>query len=289
MTVPFVYLNGCVLPLSDAHISPMDRGFLYGDGLFETLRTFGGKPCHLREHLDRLRTAGDRIALNARLDAGDVAAVLDDLRDRNHLHEMVVRITVTRGPHRGSLSLDSSDRTVFIHVAELKLPSPELYARGVALSLIPLSFAIGHRPLPVKATSYLTNLVALSAARAEDCYDVLFTTPRGEILEGACTNVFFVKGDTLITPPVQAGILPGITRRLILDLAASLHIPLSVRPAFRDLVVTCREAFLTNSIIGVVPVKRIAGVDIPVNPEGPTARISRSYQSHVAENPNPRQ
>jgi len=288
MTNPFVYLNGSILPLSEAHVSPMDRGFLYGDGLFETLRTFGGKPCRLREHLDRMRASGDRIALDARLDENEIAAVLAELRTRNNLDEMYLRITITRGLHHGSLALDSGDRTVFIHVVELKLPPPEDYARGVAVGLLPLSASIGHRPLPVKAISYLTNLVALSDARAADCYDVLFTTPRGEILEGACTNVFFVQHGTLVTPPLETHVLPGVTRCLVLDVAASLSLPVRVRPVFRDLVATCSEAFLTNSIIGVLPVSRIAGVDIPVTAAGLTARISGSYQYHAIQEPNPR-
>ena len=278
MNDPFVYLNGEILPLSRARISPMDRGFLYGDGLFETVRTFGGRAYRLREHLDRLSRSGERIRLDARLDEEDVARMLADLRRRNRLDEMYVRITVTRGPHQGSLSLDSTERTVFVFVRPLHALPNETYARGVPVRVTPMTSGIGHRPLPVKGIGYMTNLVALDEARSQGAHEVLFTTGRDDLVEGAVSNVFFARDGVLATPPLAEGVLPGVTRQVVIALAGRAGIPVEERSINLDDVPTCSGCFLTNSLVGVLPVSHVGEVTVPVETCDVTATMRRLYE-----------
>ncbi|MFH0963706.1 MAG: aminotransferase class IV [Planctomycetota bacterium] len=287
---PWVYLNGKIMPLSRASISPLDRGFLYGDGLFETLRTSGGRPHRLLEHLARLRRAGVTIALDAALDEAEIETAVADLRRRNSLDEMYVRITLTRGLHRGSLDLVSDGRTVLIFVKPLELPSESVYREGVSLMLSRACGAcadFGHRPLPVKSLSYLTNLLALADARKRGFYEVLFTSERGEVLEAATANVFFVQDARLFTPSLDSGVLPGITRHAVIHLARANRIPVVERPIFPSLLAGCDEAFLTNSIVGVLPVRSIDGITLVPrlrDDDGLTAWIRRMYDQDVQAN-----
>lgn len=259
----------------------MDRGFLYGDALFETLGTHGGKTYRLRDHLERLARAGERIALDARLEEGDVTRTLRELRARNGLDEMYVRITVSRGVHRGTLALDAGQQTVFIHVKERPVLPVEHYRNGVRVKVVQCGEGMGHRPLPVKSTSYLTNLAALDAARRDGFYDVLFAAPGGRLVEGAVSNVFFAGDEKLVTPGLDDGILPGVTRAALLELARREGIAVAERSPTVNELSSFRCAFLTNSLVGMLPVSRIGDAPLPAIENEIVKRLRRLYEEDI--------
>ena len=280
---PYVFLNGSIIPLRDARVSPMDRAFLYGDALFETLGTHNGKPYRLGDHLERLGRAGERIRLDARLEESTVAAALRELRRRNALDEMYIRITVSRGPHRGTLALEGREPTVFIHVKERPVPDARHCREGVRVKIVRYSDGIGHRPIPVKSTSYLTNLVALDDARRQGFYEVLFSSDDGRLAEGAVSNIFFAGDDKLVTPALDEGILPGVTRAVLLELARREGMSLEERSPAADEVSSFRCAFLTNALVGMLPVSHIGKVALPALENDIVKRLRRLYEQDIED------
>jgi len=278
---PYIYFNGKILPLSEARVSPMDRGFLYGDGLFETLGTHHGKLYRLGDHLERLARSGQRIGLDARFQEREVADALSELRARNGLDEMYVRITVSRGAHRGTLALEGGERTVFIYVKDRPALPAGHYREGVRVKVVRCREGMGHRPLPVKSTSYLTNLAALDEARGEGYYEALFATDDGRLVEGAVSNVFFAGDEDLITPALDEGILPGVTRGVLLEIARREGIAVEERSPAVDEAPSFRCAFLTNSLVGMLPISHVGDAVVPQIDNEIVKELRRLYEEDI--------
>jgi len=205
-----IYLNGDFVSREEAKISVFDRGFLYGDGLFETMRAYSGRVFMLDEHLSRLFNSLDKLRIPLKKDKEDLKSAIDRLIKLNRLSDAYIRLTVSRGPHRGTLTFnDSYDPTVVIMAKEISPYPPEYYTQGVKVIISDIrqnSFS----PLSQhKSLSYLNNILAKEEARIKGAFEAILLNSEGGVAEGATSNVFTVKSERIFTPPYPAIFCPG--------------------------------------------------------------------------------
>jgi branched-chain amino acid aminotransferase len=279
-----VFLDGEVVAPEAARISVFDRGFLYGDSVYEVLRTFGGRPFALGEHLERLGRSAAGLALPLPPAAAIEAAVRRTLEAAAN-PESYLRVMVTRGA--GAFGLDPAlgGAPVLLVIArELELPDERLYREGASVAVV--SVWRNHpRALDpaIKSGNYLNNILALAEARARGAYEALLCDAQGFVAEGSSSNVFLVTAGELATPPLGAGILDGITRRHILALAPGLGLRVAERPLRPADLAAAAEVFITSSIRGVVPVARVDGAAVGDGAPGPVTRaLAAAYLRQAA-------
>lgn len=277
----WVSIDGVVTPGAQASVSVFDRGFLYGDSIYEVLRTVGGRPLFWEDHLARLRRSATFLHLPLTHDdqlTAETGAVLD----RVEWGESYIRIIVTRGV--GDLTLDPTHSGPPTRVVIVQpLPRvPEHYRReGCALC----TFRTGRRDEGgldprAKSGNRLLAVLAQAQAHAAGAYEALTIDPLGRILEGATSTFFLVEGNVLRTPPLAVGILEGITRAKILNLARERGIPVREEDLHLDDLSRATEAFITSSVRGVVPAQRID--DRVFGSPGPvTRRLMVAYESFL--------
>jgi branched-chain amino acid aminotransferase len=276
----FVFLNGRFVPAAKASISVYDRGLLYGDGLFETLRAYHGKVFALADHLERL--ASSSAVLGLPVPPYDWRELTSDLLRRNDLQrrDAWVRITVTRGPAEPIVLPPEPARATIIVM--VRAVDPTLAAKqrsGVAVTLLPYS---RHGFIPEhKSLNYLPAVVGKVLAARHGAFDGLFVRSEHFITEGTTSSLFIVQGKSLWTTPI-GGILPGITRRRVLDLAEAARI----RTLERDLTTTdlleADEAFLTSSISEIMPIVEVDQTRIGKGQPGPiTRKLQKLYKAAV--------
>lgn len=271
------WVNGKLLPPDQPAILPLDTGFLYGEGLFETMRAYGGKVFRLPQHLHRLLTAAADLSLRPPTPQLLAKAVQEAL-DAGGLEDASVRLTVTAGV------AGSSTPTVVILVRPLRLPPRELYESGCHA----VSVRCAHNPETplrrIKSLNYLDKLLAQRSASHKGAHEAILVDPDGCVVEGAMRNIFAVIGGTLVTPPLSRGLLPGITRAAVLEIAGRNDIP----QAERDLPLTdlyaADEAFLTSSLAEILPVASIDGNPMAGCIPGPvTSTLADGYRALAAE------
>jgi branched-chain amino acid aminotransferase len=275
-----VSIDGQLMPAREARISVFDRGFLYGDSAFEVMRTYRRVPFREREHLRRLHESCERILIELQTRDEALSREIGRTIAASQLDECNVRVMVTRG--LGPLGLDISEaRTpcVLVFATPLHAPPPAAYEDGVAVGLCHAARATdGTRAQGAKTSNYLGSVLALDQVRKRGCHEALIVGPHGEVIEGATSNVFLVRDGVLATPPIEAGILAGITRLTVLELAARLALPVhetQVHPA--DLY-HADEVFITSTVREVLPVVRVDDVVVAAGRPGPiTQRIRAAY------------
>jgi branched-chain amino acid aminotransferase len=270
------WVNGKLLPPEEPAISPLDGGFMYGEGLFETMRAYGGKIFRLSQHLERLIVSAAELSFDPPA-AQDLAGAVEEALDAGGLDDAIVRLSVTPG------IAGSPEPTVVVVVRPLALPAPDLYESGCHAVSVPAT-QVGGSPLRrVKSLNYLDKLLAQRAAARQGAHEAILVDPDGCVVEGAMRNIFAVLGDELVTPPLSRSFLPGITRATVLEIAGKQRIPYSER----DLPLTelhgADEAFLTSSVAEVLPVASIDGHDAGAVPGRTTVRLIDAYREAVAE------
>ena len=307
---PVMYAAGRILPMDEATVSAQDAGLLLGAGLFETLRTYGGRPFRLAAHLARLRASGAFFHIAVRESDAEVADLVRRLVEANGVPDARVRITATRG--RGEkdsrclfpegpegccaektsgvfFAPDSPPPATLLVTAGPMTPYPaELYERGATVILSEVRTSETDPTVYHKTTGYLRNLVALRAARAARATEALRFNTRDRLAEGAVSNVFLVREGRLLTPPVEDGLLAGVTRAAVLELAAGAGVPAEQRSLVLQDLLDADEVFLTNSIMEVLPVGRIERREVGQGKPGPVAgRLARAYRDLVARETRP--
>jgi branched-chain amino acid aminotransferase len=277
-----VFLGGEVVLPEQALVSVFDRGFLYGDSVYEVLRTFDGRPFALAEHLDRLARSGAGIRLPLPPTGEIEAAVRQTLAAAGN-PDSYVRVMVTRGS--GAIGLDPAlgvRPLLIVVVRELELPDAKLYRDGAEVALV--SVWRNHpRALDpaIKSGNYLNNILALAEARDRGAYEALLRDADGFITEGSSSSVFSARAGTLATPPL-VGILDGITRRHVIELARSRGLPVTERPLRPADLAGADEAFICSSIRSVMPVTRVDGASVGTGRPGPlTLALAAAYQDHA--------
>lgn len=279
-----VSVNGRVTGPSEAVVPALDRGFLYGDSVYEVVWWHRGCPIQAEEHLARLVESGRRVYLDLR---GDRERWLAPVREAvaasgaGPEDDAYVRLVVTRGAGPLGLHVGAGlSPNVVVVVAPANRPSREEWARGLSVALV------GRRRVSVKALdpgaktgNYLNNLLALHEAEAQGADDAVLLNDRGEVTEGTTSNVYVVSGGAIATPPLDAGILKGTTRTRVLSLCARGGLPASERALLPEDLLRADEAFLSSSVRGVVPVTRIDERPVGSGRPGPvTERVHALFE-----------
>ncbi len=253
-----VYLNGKLIPRSKAKISALDYGFLYGYALFETMRTYRGRVFRLESHLNRLAKSAKMLGIS--LELPEIKGAVLDTIQANKLSEARVRITISIG--EGAINADTStcSKPTVLIIAENYQPYPEkVYLRGFR-AVVSTIRRNSQSPLSrLKSTSYLESILAKQEAREAGVDEAICLNEEGFLAEGSMSNIFLVAEGILKTPGYDSGILPGITRQTVLELAPKLGIEALECDIRLEELFQAQEAFFTSSIIEVMPLTEIEG------------------------------
>lgn len=279
-----VNVDGQLGTEEDKLLSPLDQGFLFGASVYETLRTYDGAPFLLRRHLRRLRESAEALDIRFELsDEGLSKRVYETLEAASN-DESSIRIVVSAGVGAVDYRVGSA-RVPTIVVIVRPLPSyPEsLYREGASAAFVDIMRAApGNLDPRVKSSSLVNNLKALRKAQEKDAYEALMKNPKGEVCEGSMSNVFAVTNGIVRTPPLSAGILEGITRELLIEIAKEAGIDLREETLLPGDLMDADEVFITASARQVVPIVRIDDRTIGQGIPGPvTKRLIDLYRGKV--------
>ena len=266
-----VNINGTLYAKEDAVISVYDHGLLYGDGVFEGIRSYGGQVFRLQEHLDRLWQSAEAIWLEIPVSKEELAESVIATLAANEIEDGYIRLVVTRGA--GTLGLDpnrTSDPQVIIIADRITLYPDEYYANG--LKIVTVATRRNHPDAlspRIKSLNYLNNILAKIEGLQAGCVEALMLNHRGEVAECTGDNIFLVKSGVLLTPSTDAGILEGITRQAVMELAAEAGTEIQERTLGMEDVYGADECFLTGSAAEVVPVVQVDEHQIGTGRPGP--------------------
>ncbi|RJP16155.1 MAG: branched-chain amino acid aminotransferase [Candidatus Abyssobacteria bacterium SURF_5] len=282
-----VYLDGDFLPEGKALVSVFDRGFLYGDGVFETMRAYGGRVFRLAQHLRRLEESAELIKITPPLSQDQFAKICSDLIERNNTADAIVRISVTRGKASGGLGTSNAGRPTVAAFIRPPMPvSTEAASEGVPAIISSFrkmpSAALNAR---IKSMNFLNSILARSEAEEAGCYEAVLLDSDGNVTEATTANIFFVGGGRLFTPGPESDILLGITRAAVLELSAEMGIPAEQRKISASELGGFEECFITNSAIEALAVTRIGPLRVGGGKPGAIyKRIHGAYRELVLRN-----
>jgi len=272
-----VYINGKLYDKADAKVSVYDHGLLYGDGIFEGIRVYDGKVFRLRQHVDRLYDSAQGIKLVIPMSREQMAEAITSTVKANDKRNGYIRAIVTRGA--GTLVLDprrTTDPQVIIIVDDISLYPQELYENG--MEIVTVSTIRNHPNAlspRIKSLNYLNNIMAKMEAIQAGCLEALMLNHEGQVAECTGDNIFIVKRGVLKTPPTDAGILEGVTRNTVMELARAANIPVEESSLTRLDVHTADECFLTGTAAEVIPVVKCDGRQIGSGKPGPITKQLR--------------
>ena len=269
-----IWLNGKLVAAADAHVSVFDHGLLYGDGVFEGLRSYNGKVFRLDQHLHRLEDSGRAIRLEIPMSREELANATYETLKANNITDGYLRLCVTRGV--GALGLAISKTacpSVFIIADQIELYPKELYEKGMA---IVSSSVVRNHPNAVspriKSMNYLNNILAKIEAMDAGVYEAIMYNHQGNVAECTGDNIFLIRDGVVLTPPLNAGILEGITRDAVIELIQKRGIRLREIDLSRYDVYAADECFLTGSAAEVIPVTQVDNRLIGDGKPGPVTR-----------------
>ena len=274
-----VFLNGRFVPEPCAVVSVLDRGFLYGDGLFETLRVYHGRPFLWEKHMERLQRGADFLGIKLPYSPGELHHAAEELIRRNRLPEALLRLTLTRGIGPRGYSPKGAEQPVLVMTLH---PSAVPDARtNPRWRLITSSFRVpaGDTIALHKTCNKLPHILARAEAEARGADEALLLNTDGEVAEAASSNLFWIERGTICTTPLAAGILAGVTRELVVDLCRELGLVCrekSIKPAR---LLQAEGVFLTLSTLEVVPALSLDGQRLQQSPI--VAKIRRAYRRAV--------
>jgi branched-chain amino acid aminotransferase len=279
-----INVNGTITPAETAVVSPLDRGFLFGDSVYETIRTYGGRPFLLREHLLRLRRSAERLEIPHERTVVDIETEIHRTIAAAGLPETAIRVVLTRG--RGPLGYapdDCGPPTLVIHGRLCpEIPGP-LLREGVDVAIVDVTRNSPTSLDPaIKSSNLLNNFLAWRAAQRLGAYEPILLNATERLTEGATSNLFVVRSERLFTPPLEDGLLEGITRGLVLGLAGGAGLEALEESLGPEDLRAADEAFLTSTLKGVLPIRRCDGWPIRHGRPGPiTRRVMDLFQARV--------
>jgi branched-subunit amino acid aminotransferase/4-amino-4-deoxychorismate lyase len=276
-----VYLNGEIIESDRAAVSAFNPSFLQGVGLFETLRSYAGRPLRLEQHIERMQNSAAKLHLSIARALPLVPEAVRAVLDANELTDARIRITVTP-PDPGALAGSAEpgeDPLLLVTAQPIAAYPAELYEKGMTVLLCTDHRQSAHDPMVGhKTTSYFPRLLALRTAQERGWF-----TPANQLAEGCISNVFIASGGRLRTPPLDTPVLPGVTRALILEIAAEERIAVEESAIDVDTLLDADEVFLTNAIMEVMPVTRIERQSIKGEKPGEvTRRLMAAFSAFVA-------
>ncbi|MEK6728867.1 MAG: branched-chain-amino-acid transaminase [Planctomycetota bacterium] len=254
-----IYLNGQIVPQEEAKVSVFDHGLLYGDGVFEGIRAYNGKIFTLQEHLDRLYASAGAISLTIPISKAEMGDAIKNTMAANNLTDSYIRLVVTRGVGKLGLDPNKCARPQIIIITDtIELYSKALYEKG--LDIVTVTTIRNHFSAldpKIKSLNYLNNILAKIESIRAGAGEALMLNKDGYVAECAGDNIFIVKDNALITPPASAGILIGITRNLVMKLAADMGITVKEELMTRCDLYIADECFLTGTAAEIIPVVTI--------------------------------
>jgi branched-chain amino acid aminotransferase len=285
-----IYFNGKLVPKEEAAVSVFDHGLLYGDGVFEGIRFYGGRVFRLEEHVDRLYMSARAIALDIPMNPDEMArAVVETIR-ANDLTDGYVRLVVTRGEGSLGLSPRSCPKpTIFIIASTITLYPDEMYQNGLKLVTC-ATRRIAHGALSpmVKSLNYLNNIMAKIEAEQAGAGEGLMLNEQGYVAECTGDNVFVIKDGAITTPPISAGALAGVTRAVVFEMARELGIPIREENITRYDIYTADECFLTGTAAELIPAVVLDSRPINDGKPGPlTTRLTKRFHELTATTGTP--
>jgi len=282
-----VYINGELYDKEDARISVYDHGVLYGDGVFEGIRAYNGRIFRAEEHIDRLFASARAIALEIPMTREEMIQAMQETLEANGRKDAYIRLLVTRGI--GTLGLDPykcSDPQVIIITDSISLYPREFYEKG--LELVTVSTIRNHPNAlnpRIKSMNYLNNILAKIECIQAGVSEAIMLNKDGYVAECTGDNIFTVKDGSLVTPPVHAGILEGITRQVVMELAAEVGVGTLEKDLTRFDLYVADEAFLTGTAAEIIPVVRIDSRQIGDGKPGPiTHRLLQMFRDRTTNN-----
>ena len=284
MSDRWVSVAGELVAESQATAPALGGGVLYGYGVFETMRAYGGRVFRLDAHVERLCDGARALGLGVPFDAAALGRAVDRLLERNALADASLRLTLEGDPPSDGAPAPAR---WFITALPMTQYPEELYERGAAAIVSDVRRSETSPLSRLKTLNYLDNLLARRAARALGADEAILLNTRGDVAEGAASNVFIVRGRQLLTPPVDAGALPGIARATVLELAPSLGLDPRESTLTLAALRAADEVFLTNSLMEVLPLTSIDAAPIASARPGPVAKHLRDLyraQATTADN-----
>lgn len=278
-----IYLNNKLVPKSRAKISVFDHGFLYGDGVYETLRAYKGIVFKLDEHIERLFRSAEMIGLKLPKTHENLRKAIYKTLTANRHKDAYVRISVSRGT--GPIGLDPAlcPKPTLVIVSNLLKEYPvQYYQKGVKIAIVNVrrNFEGALNP-KIKSLNFLNNILAKIEAINRGAYEAVMLNYQRHVAEGTITNIFFVKNNVLHTPAIDVGILDGITRRVILDSAKESKIKTKEGKFRREDIYKAREVFISNTTMEIMPVTTVDDKKIGTRAGKITKILHSAYKKHV--------
>ena len=283
-----VYFNGKLIPKEEAHLSVADQGFLYGYGLFESMRAYNGTIFLLDRHIKRLHEAATVIGLENKLKGIDLEKACVETVAANKLDSARVRLTVTNGENAAMPWVDKSGEPTVVVTAVPYTPLPEQkYNKGFRVGIASVRRMKQSVFSTMKSINYLLNVVARMEMADKGFDETILLNDAGDIAEGGGSNVFFVREGRLITPAADSGIIPGVTRETVLKLAKKMGVKTYEEAVKLDAIKKSNEIFMTNAVIEIMPVVAVADERGKVHTIGNgkpgeiTRRLMKAYREMV--------
>jgi len=282
-----VFLNGRHLPLSQAGISPLDRGFLYGDGVFETMRVYQRRVFRYEDHAERLAASAAALKIALPYSSEEIRQAIQTLLETNGLPDASVRVTLSRGvgPRGPSIRAELTPTLVITTSAFHGYP-PKWYEKGIR-TIVSRARLDAESPLPRhKTANYLLYILARAEAEEAGAAEAILLNTRGEVAEAAASNVFTVTAGKVSTPSLQANILPGVTRKVVIEICEGRGAPVAERLFDASQLTAADEVFLTNSLMEIMPVVIVGEAKIGEGVPGAVTRsLQQAYRKRVMRNP----
>lgn len=279
-----VSIDGRVGSPEEVTLKVTDNGFVFGDSAYETLRTYGGRPFELGRHLARLRRSISLLGFDLKVGDDEIQARIDACLSYASNLESYLRVIVSRGVGDMSYRFERiPGATVAIYAKPLEATSEELYEKGGAAVIV----SIRRNPIEalnpaIKASNLLNNALATREAYGKGAFEAILLNTRGEVAEGAGSNVFIVKGGLLLTPPLSCGLLAGITREVTLEIAEALEVPNEERVLHPEDLAGADELFITSTLKELAPMVTLDGKKVGTGAPGPvTKRLLAAYRERI--------
>jgi branched-chain amino acid aminotransferase len=283
-----VSIDGRVGSPDDVTLKVTDNGFVFGDSAYETLRTYGGRPFELDRHLRRLRRSIALLGFDLPTGDDEIKARIDACLSFAANDESYLRVIVSRGVGDMSYRFERiTERTLAVYVKPLEQANPDLHAKGGSAVIV----SIRRNPIEalnpaIKSSNLLNNALATREAYAKGAFEAILLNTRGEVAEGAGSNVFIVKDGRLLTPPLSCGLLAGITRELTLEIAADTGVPWEERVLWPADLRSADELFMTSTLKELAPTVTLDGAPIGSGSPGPVTRgLLRAYRARASIGP----
>lgn len=279
-----IYLNNKLVPRSRALISVFDHGFLYGDGIYETMRVYNSLVFRFDEHIERLFRSASLIDLTVPMSAAGIKKAVHRTLKANRLKEAVVRITLSRGAGPVGLDIELCPKPTFVIFASAFKEYPKrYYQKGVKIAIVSTRRNYRKALNPqIKSLNFLNNILAKTEAKKKGAHEAIMMNFRGYIAEGTITNIFFIQNGVICTPSLDTGILDGITRRILLDVAEELNIRTNEGRFRPEDIYSAQEVFISNTTMEVMPVIEIVSVKKFIGPGKLTKMLHKAYKKKIS-------